>query len=92
VVKEPVSIDLIADFSTVQERARIHEMLHEWKQFLHEEQVEYDGNLQKRYHVYHSSFHDFISRMEEIKDEQVSRKGAHKKIADNLWSELFDNE
>jgi predicted ATPase len=92
VVKEPVSIDLIADFSNVQGRARIREALHEWGQFLHEEQVPYEGGLQKRYHVYHASFHDFIAKKEEVEDERVSRKEAHKKIADVLWSELFGNE
>lgn len=92
VVKEPVSIDLIADFSNVQERARIREVLHEWEQFLHEEHIPYEGDLQKRYHVYHASFHDFIAKKEEVEDEQVSRKDAHKKIADNLWSELFGDE
>jgi hypothetical protein len=91
VVKEPVSIDLIADFSGIPERSRIRTVLREWEQFLHEEQVEYHGDLQKRYHVYHSSFHDFICRMEEVQDEQVSRMTAHKKIADTLWSELFDD-
>lgn len=92
VVKEPVSIDLIADFSKVQERARVREVLHEWGQFLHEEQVPYEGGLQKRYHVYHASFHDFIAKKEEVEDERVSRKAAHKQIADVLWSELFGNE
>ncbi len=92
VVKEPVSIDLIADFSKVQERPRIREVLQEWGQFLHEEEVPYEGSLQKRYHVYHASFHDFIAKKEEVKDERVSLKEAHKKIADDLYSELFGDE
>ncbi len=82
----------IADFSKVGERARIREVLHEWGQFLHEEHVPYEGDLQKRYHVYHASFHDFIAKKEEVGDERVSRKEAHKKIADVLWSELFGDE
>lgn len=90
-VKEPVSIDLIADFSYVHERARIREVLHEWAQFLHEEKVLCEGALQKRYHVYHSSFHDFIARKEEVEDERVSRKEADKKIADIIWVGLFGN-
>ena len=92
VVKKPVSIDLIADFSNVQERARIREVLHEWAQFLHEEPVLYEGNLQKRYHVYHVSFHDFIAKKEEVEDERVSRKEAQKKTADDLWAELYGDE
>ena len=93
VVREPVSIDLIADFSGVHERARIRATLQEWAQFLHEEQVLYEGDLQKRYHVYHSSFHDFIAKKEEIAVEPgVKRQEAHQKIADSLRSELFGNE
>ena len=92
VVKEPVSIDLIADFSNVRDRARIREVLDEWEQFLHEEPVPYEGGLQKRYHVYHASFHDFIAKKEEVEEERVSRKEAHKKIADDLYSELFGDE
>jgi NACHT N-terminal Helical domain 2 len=92
VVKEPVSIDLIADFSGVQERPRIREVLQEWGQFLHDEEVPYEGGLQKRYHVYHTSFHDFIATKEEIEDERVSRIDAHKKIADVLWLELLGDE
>ncbi len=91
-VKEPVSIDLIADFSGVKERARIREVLNEWTQFLHQEQVSYEGSLQKRFYVYHASFHDFIASQEEIEDERVSRKEAHQRIADKLYSELFDDE
>ena len=92
VVKKPVSIDLIADFSEVRERARIREVLHEWAQFLHEEQVPYEGELQKRYHLYHASFHDFIEKKEMVEDERVSRKKAHEKIANVLWSKLVIGE
>ncbi len=89
VVKEPISIDLIADFSGVRERTRIREVLSEWAPFLHEEQVIFEGSLQRRYHIYHPSFQDFITRKEEVEDERVSLRQAHKKIADTLWEELF---
>jgi hypothetical protein len=92
VVREPVSIDLIADFSGVKERARIRDALNKWAQFLHEEQVAYEGGLQKRFYVYHASFHEFITKQEEIEDERVSLKEAHKKIADTLFSELYGDE
>jgi len=88
-VIKPASMDLTADFSKVQERPRIRAVLQEWGQFLHVEEVPYEGSLQKRYRVYHASFHDFIARKEEVEDERVSRKEAHKKIADPLWKELF---
>lgn len=92
VVKKPVSIDLIAEFSGVKERPRIRAVLHEWAQFLHEERVEYEDGLQKRYRLYHDSFHDFIARKEEVADERVDLRAAQTKIADILWpvwSELY---
>jgi hypothetical protein len=92
VVKEPVSIDLIADFSKVQERPRIRTVLKEWEQFLHEELVQYEGSMGKRYRVYHASFHDFIAAKEEVEDERVDRQAAHKKIADKMWSDFFSDE
>lgn len=92
VVKRPVSIDMIVEFSGVKERPRIRAVLHEWAQFLHEEQIKYEGNLQKRYSIYHDSFHDFIASKEEVEDECVSLKDAHKKIAEALWKKLYDNE
>jgi hypothetical protein len=92
VVKEPVSIDLIADFAGVDQRARIRRVLEDWQQFLYEEQVPYEDGLQKRYRIYHASFHDFIADKEEVEDERVSREGAHKKIADKLWNDLFGDD
>jgi hypothetical protein len=92
VVKEPVSIDLIADFAGVEQRPRIRTVLQEWQQFLYEEQVPYGVGLQKRYRIYHASFHDFIADKEEVADERVSRRDAHQKIADKLWTDLFGDE
>jgi hypothetical protein len=90
VTKQPISIDLLMDFSGVSERPRVRAVLDEWFQFLHSEDVPYNGGLQRRYSLYHASFHDFIAEKEEVADEQVSQKAAHKKIADVLWAELFD--
>lgn len=89
VVKEPVSIELLSDFSEVAERSRIRAVLNEWQQFLHEEEVVNEGALQKRYRVYHASFHDFIADKEEIAEERVNRKAAHEKIANKLWKDLM---
>jgi len=82
VVKEPVSINLIADFSKVHEIPRIYAVLEDWSQFLHEEAVEYENDIQKRYRVYHESFNDFIASKEDLKI-------MHKQIADTLWNDLF---
>lgn len=90
VVMEPVSIDLISDFSKVQQKTRIRSVLRDWAPFLHEEVVEYEGGTQTRYRLYHASFFDFISAIQEIADERVDLKAAHGQIADTLWKDLFD--
>ena len=92
VVKEPVSIDLIMEFSKVRERSRVVDVLQKWAAFLYEEQVEHENDLQKRYRIYHSSFHDFMARKGEVEGERVDLRAAHAQIADTLWSELFDDE
>ena len=90
VVKEPISIELIKDFSKVPEKPRIRAVLQEWQQFLYEQQVPYQSDFQKRYRMYHASFHDFLAEKEEIADEHVDLVAAHGQIADMLWNELYD--
>lgn len=89
VVKEPISVDLVADFSNVPSRARINSALNDWRQFLYEQTVEYEGQAQKRYRIYHASFHDFIAQKEEVEGERVDRRQAKERIADVLWADLF---
>jgi hypothetical protein len=92
VVKLPVSIDLIAKFSGVNELPRIRGVLQDWGQFLHQEIVNNNEESQKRYRLYHESFLDFIAVKEEVQDERVSRKGANKKIADVLYKGLYGDD
>jgi hypothetical protein len=92
IVKEPVSVDLISDFSQVTNRRRIHSVLHEWQQFLYERKMVVGGSLQPRYRVYHDSFREFIAGKDEVESEHVSLKKAHRIIADTLWNELFEDE
>jgi len=81
VVKEPVSIDLIEDFSAVKDRRRIRTVLNEWEPMLYTARaVDDEGQPQKRYRLYHASLHDFIADKDEVKDEKVSLKEAHNKI------------
>jgi hypothetical protein len=87
VVKEAVSIDRLEYFSDV-DRPRIRALLEEWRPFLYEESVSYEGAVEKRYRVYHASFHDFIAAKEEIADERVSRQKTHEEIAKKLLKEL----
>lgn len=94
VVKEPVSVDLIVDFSGVEDRRRIRGVLVEWDPFLYKAEVEDEetGQRRKRYRLYHESFHDFIAAKEEVAGERVDLKAAHGKIADVLWEELYGGE
>ena len=100
-VKLPVSIDLIAKFSGVEERSRIRSVLQDWGQFLHQEVVDNAGEPQKRYRIYHESFLDFIAELDEVNDsvgeraeraEGVDISQTNKKIADVLWQGLYGDE
>ena len=91
-VKEPVSIDLISDFSKVQRKTRIRAVLNEWAPFLHEEQVQYEGGMQRHYRLYHTSFFDFIAAKQEVSDEKVRLQEMHGQIADTIWEEYLRNE
>lgn len=90
VVKEPVSIDLITDFSYIEDKRRIRAVLKDFDQFIFKTDVEYEGSTQRRYRWYHASFFEFIAAKEDVADERVDLVEANKKIADKLWSDLFD--
>ena len=92
IVKEPVSLNLIGDFSGVNKQARIRTVLEEWEQFLHEDSLEYEGSLRQCYRVYHASFHDFIYNKDEVEGERVDIKKARKKIQNALLLEVFGDE
>jgi hypothetical protein len=92
IVKEPVSIDLISDFSKVKDHRRVRSVLLEWQQFLYDRKVEHEGELQSRWRVYHDSFREFIASKDEVEGEHVNLKRAHGIIADTLWNELFGEE
>ncbi len=86
VAKEPISMDLIAEFSHVQDRARIQVALEEWSQFLQPvEAQDDDGRPQKRYRLYHDSFNDFMARKDQVKEKGVDLVAAHRQVADALW-------
>lgn len=89
VVKEPVSIDLIADFSYIEDKRRIRAVLRDFDQFIFKTDVEYEGGTQRHYRWYHASFFEFIAMKEGVADERVDLAQANKKIADRLWSDLF---
>jgi len=92
IVKEPVSISLISEFSGVKDLRRIRAVLLEWKQFLYESKVVQENSLQIRYRAYHDTFREFIALKDEVADEHVSLKKAHGIIADVLWNGLFPGD
>lgn len=90
VVKEPVSIDLLADFSYIGDKRKIRAVLKDFDQFIYIADVDYDGDKQRRYRWYHASFFEFIAKKEDVADERVNLVEGHRKIADKMWGELFD--
>jgi hypothetical protein len=93
IAKEPISVNLIAGFSKVGDRARIQVALEEWSQFLQPvEALDDDGTPQKRYRLYHESFHDFIAAKDQIKEKGVDLVAANRLAADALWRSLYPEE
>jgi hypothetical protein len=90
VIKEPISIELIQKFSGVDDRRRIRTVLNEWEPLLYTASVkDEEGQIGKRYRLYHASFHDFIAAKDEVADERVTLKGANLRIADVLLEEMY---
>ena len=84
VTKAPVSIELLAKFSGIRQRARIVDVLEQWKSFLHVTQEEKGGERIRVYSLYHNSFYDFIKEKDQVKEAGVSLKQFHKNIAHEL--------
>lgn len=89
VIEQPISIELLSDYSGIKRRSRIREVLREWEQFLYTDNMEFDRQVKTRYRLYHASFHDFIAAKEIVADERVSRADAYARIADDQWEALF---
>lgn len=89
VAKEPVSLELISDFSQVKQLSRIHEVLAEWAAFLQPMEVDEEGDRETRWRLYHDSFHEFIAAKDQVKGERVDLKAAHGMAADALWQALY---
>ena len=90
VIKEPISMDLIQKFSGVEDRRRIRAVLNEWEPLLYTASVkDEEGQIRKRYRLYHASFHDFIAAKDEVADERVNLKRANTRIADVLFEEMY---
>ncbi len=85
VVQKPISIDLIARFSGLQDRRRVRPVLDEWAQFLYvAKDAGEGGRVRKRYRLYHASFFEFIAAKDQVEDERVNLEEAHRRIAESL--------
>lgn len=89
ITKEPITIEVISDFSGVDDLKRVRNVLAEWQEFLYETVIEKNGHLETRWRVYHDSFREFIANKDEVEGEYISLKKAHSVIADTLWHDLF---
>lgn len=92
VVREPASINLISRFSQVRDRRRVREVIREWSSYIHEEEVDYNGESQRWFRLYHSSFIDFIASKQEIADERVDLIAMNQQIADALLGKLLRDD
>ncbi len=88
--EKPISVDLISRFTGIAERARIQAVIEEWKQFLRQIKVSYEGGTQNRYAVYHWSFHEFLRGLEVMKEARVDLQAADRSNIASLAEGLFD--
>ena len=88
-IQEPVSLELLCEFSGIRERAYVQAVLGEWQGFLHVVPVDTDGGqIANRFCIYHSSYFDYLKEKEDVSAERFDLKAAHKRIADTLWANL----
>ena len=90
-MKKPVSTTLIMEYSEVNDKRRVNEVLHDFDQFLYTVGIEYDGQLTTCYRWYHASFFDFIASKEEVADELVDLRKATEKVANKMWTDLMSD-
>ena len=86
-VREPISRELISEIAG-EDALTVQEVLDEWKQFLHQQQVE--GQFLNS--LYHASFRDFLHRQDIVQAAGVTIGDINLQIADNLWDELYRDE
>lgn len=92
VLPEPVAIDLLTEFSGIRGRRRVLDVLEEWEPFIYSIEVaNRDGQRQRRFRLFHTSFQEFIARKNQIFYERMRMGEAHQKIA-NTWRKQIDEE
>lgn len=92
-VHQPVSRTLICEFATDQthpiDELTVQEVLDEWRQFLHDQQILESA---PRYSLYHTSFRDFLHRKDIVQAAGVTIQGIHAIISGDLWGSLFGED
>lgn len=91
IAQEPISIDEIA-FLTKLKRGQVREVVNEWKQFIHVEDNDFEGQRVTQYRLYHLSFLEFIAAKQEVADERVDLRDMHARFANSMWDELFEEQ
>ncbi len=86
--QEPISVDRLSQFSNIQDKGLIVEVLLEWAQFLPGKIISTQGYPQKKYYIYHSSFLEFLKKRDEV---VYDIKQAHQNIKEAQWDELWEN-
>ncbi len=89
VMKKPVSMTLIMEYSDVNDKRKVKEVLHDFDQFLYKVEIEYDGQLTTCYRWYHASFFDFIGSKEEVAEEVVDLRKAAERVTNKMWTDLM---
>jgi len=84
VSQEPVSMDLLSDFSYIVDKRKIRDVLVDFDQFIYKTDIVSRGEKQRGYRWYHASFFEFIAYREEVADERINLLSAHRKIADKM--------
>lgn len=81
-VREPVSVNLVADFIPGLTANQVASVIADWRPFLRETRVA--GT--RRYRLYHTSFQDFLKKKDEV--GEVDLKQTHRSIANVLLADL----
>ncbi len=89
VMKKPVSITLIMEYSGVNDKRRVREVLRDFDQFLFVEEIEYDRQLTTCHRWYHASFFDFIASKQDVIEERVDLQAANKKVLNKMLEDLM---
>lgn len=93
VMNKPVLAEDLARYLGHTSPARVRSVLREWQQFLHcQVTPEPEGQVRKRYSLYHTSFFEFIRAKDEVKDEGVSLRAAQEQLTRALMLEDDQDE